>query len=174
MKSHVRPALSTAVVAPPTGSELCHVATKHRLWHAVPMDDLTDPRFEETIERYYAAVSAQRLDEWLEVLSDDVIVHEPAGSPPSEGRTGASEAWKVLTAPFRSLTFERLRTFFAGSGAAVYWRCFAVGVNGGAATSEGITIFEFDDESRVQAVVSYWDPAALLIELAEAGEEPFH
>ena len=173
-KSHAGTRLLARGVAAATDGEPPRVATAHRLWHPGPVDELADPTFEEAIERYYTAVATQRLPDWLEVLSDDVVIHEPAGALPSEGRDGAAEAWKVLTAAFRSLTFERMRTFFSGAGAAVYWRCFAVGVNGGSATTEGITIFEFDGESRVQAVVSYWDPAALLIELAEAGDESFH
>ncbi len=173
-KSHAGPGIFPRLGERAGGGKPQHVATATGLWHPGPVEELPDPAFDETNDPYYAANAAQRLSDWLETLSADVIVHEPAGSPPAEGREGAGEAWKVLTAPFRSLAFERVRTFFSGSGAAVYWRCRAVGVNGGSATGEGITIFEFDDESRVQAVVSYWDPAALLIELADGEDEPLH
>jgi ketosteroid isomerase-like protein len=133
-----------------------------------------DPALEEAIDSYYAAIAAQRLPDWLALLSPTVMIHEPAGVPPAEGHDGAAEAWKVLTAPFRSLDFERVRTFFSGSGVAVFWRSQARGVNGGSAAAEGITIFEFDDEARIETVVSYWDPAALLIALAEGEEGPLH
>ena len=138
------------------------------------MDTLLDPRFEQSLDNYYAAIATRRFDQWLATLSASVVVHEPAGSPPEEGHAGASEAWKVLTAPFRSLSFERLKSFASGSGIAVLWRCHAVGVNGCAAEVEGITVFEFDDEGLIETVVSYWDPAELLIELAEGEEPGFH
>ena len=134
------------------------------------MDTLLDPRFEESLDNYYAAIAAQRLDDWLATLSADVVLHEPAGAPPEEGHGGASEAWKVLTAPFRSLAFERLKSFASGSGMAVLWHCHAVGINGSSAQVEGITVFEFDDAGLIETVVSYWDPAALLIELADDDE----
>jgi hypothetical protein len=56
----------------------------------------------------------------------------------------------------------------------VFWRCNAVGVTGGRAGAEGITIFEFDADGLIQTVVSYWDPAGLLIALAAEGAEPSH
>ena len=149
-------------------------ATGAWVWHRGAVDTLLDPRCEQSLDGYYAAIAAQRLDDWLSTLSAGVVLHEPAGSPPEEGHAGASEAWKVLTAPFRSLTFERVKSFASGSGIAVLWRCHAVGVNGGAADVEGITVFEFDDEGLIETVVSYWDPASLLIDLAEAEDERLH
>jgi hypothetical protein len=138
------------------------------------VDTLLDPRFEQSLDNYYAAIAGQRLEDWLATPSAGVVLHEPAGALPEEGHAGAREAWKVLTAPFRSLSFERNKSFASGSGIAVVWRCHAVGVNGNAAEVEGITVFEFDDEGLIETVVSYWDPAALLIDLAGDEDEPLH
>ena len=174
LKARAQPTISRRVRDARSRVEATRFATTHRLWHAKPVEAFFDPALEETIDAYYAAIAARRLPDWLQVLSPDVVVHEPAGTPPAEGHVGASEAWKVLTAPFSSLTFERLKSFFSGTGAAVLWRCRAVGVNGGSATTEGITVFEFDESNLVQTVVSYWDPAALLIELADGEDDPLH
>jgi len=138
------------------------------------MEALLDPHLDELIDSYYAAIETQRLADWLSTLSEKVVVHEPAGSLPAEGHAGAGEAWKVLTAPFKTLTFERVKSFFSGSGIAVLWHCRALGVNGKSALADGITVFEVDDEGLIETVVSYWDPAALLIALAEAKDEPLH
>ena len=35
---------------------------------------------------------------------------------------------------------------------------------------EGITVFEISDEGKIQALMAYWDPAAMIMELA--GDEP--
>jgi ketosteroid isomerase-like protein len=138
------------------------------------MKMLSDPAFEDTIDRYYRAIAARDLTSWLAVFAEDVTIHEPAESLAAEGREGAREVWKVLTGPFRELSYERRATFFSGAGAAVLWRAHAVGVNGGRAQAEGITVFEFDTEAKVQTVVSYWDPAALLIALAAEDVKPSH
>jgi ketosteroid isomerase-like protein len=138
------------------------------------MNTLSDPAFEDTIDRYYRAIAGRDLAEWLATLGEDVTIHEPAESLPAEGHDGAREAWKVLTAPFRELRYDRRATFFSGAGAAVLWRCKAIGVNGECAEAEGISVFEFDADARIQTVVSYWDPAALLIALAAEGVERSH
>lgn len=138
------------------------------------MTTLADPALEESIDRYYRAIAARDLTAWLATLSPDVTIHEPAESLPAEGHEGAREAWKVLTVPFRELRYERQAVFFSGSGAAVLWSCRAVGVNGGRAGAEGITVFEFDSNRLIETVVSYWDPAALLIALAAEGTESGH
>ena len=135
---------------------------------------LADPAFEESIDRYYRAIAGRDLAAWLATLAADVTMHEPAESLAAEGHEGAREAWKVLTAPFRELRYELRATFFSGAGAAVLWRCAAVGVNGGRANAEGITVFEFDEGGLIQTVVSYWDPAALLIALAAETIEHSH
>jgi ketosteroid isomerase-like protein len=138
------------------------------------MTTLADPALEECIDRYYRAIADRQLAEWLATLSEGVTIHEPAESLPSEGHEGARESWKVLTAPFRELRYERRATFFSGTGAAVLWQCTAIGVNGGRAGADGITVFEFDADGLIQTVVSYWDPAALLIALAAEGTERSH
>lgn len=135
---------------------------------------ITDPALEECLDRYYRAIAGRSLADWLATLAEDVTIHEPAESLPAEGHEGAQEAWKVLTAPFRELRYERRATFFSGAGAAVLWQCSAVGVNGGRADAEGITVFEFGADGLIQTVVSYWDPAALLIALAAEGAERSH
>ena len=131
------------------------------------MHALVDPKFEDSVERYYAAIAGRDLDEWLTTLSADVTLHEPASTPAAEGLEGARETWKVLTAAaFSALRYDLHATYFSGSGAAVAWQCHATGVNGGGAAAGGITVFEFAEDGLIQTVVSYWDPAALLIALA--------
>lgn len=138
------------------------------------MQALIDPLLEQSLERYYRAIAGRDLEAWLATLSEDVTLHEPAGTPAAEGHGGAREAWKALTAPFTQLEFEVRERYFSGSGAAVSWSCRAVGVNGGEASASGISVFEFDEDGRIQTVVAYWDPAALLIALAadEGAAEP--
>lgn len=130
------------------------------------MEALHDPVFEESIRSYYAAIAKRDLDAWLAVLSPEVTLHEPAGTMAAVGHAGAQETWKVLTAAFVELRYDIDAAYFSGSGAAVAWRCHAFGVNGVRADTSGITVFEFDDNGLIQTMVSYWDPAALLIALA--------
>jgi ketosteroid isomerase-like protein len=132
------------------------------------MNAMNDPALEQAILRYFAAIARRDLAAWLAVLSPNVTLHEPAGAVPSQGHDGAQETWKVLTAAFAELKMQVDACYFSGSGAATAWSCRAVGVNGAAADAGGITVFEFDETGLIETVVSYWDPAALLIALASA------
>lgn len=130
------------------------------------MDALNDPIFDQTIRRYFDAIAHRDVDGWLALMSASVTLHEPAGAIPAQTLEGAKETWKVLTSAFSDLRFEIDAIHVSGSGAATSWRCHAVGVNDAHGQAAGITVFEFDAEGLIETVVSYWDPAALLIALA--------
>jgi hypothetical protein len=50
-------------------------------------------------------------------------------------------------------------------GAAVYWTGTAT-TESGETDCEGIDVIEFNDDGKIRALMSWWDPAGLLLELA--------
>ncbi len=120
----------------------------------------------DAVEAYFAAIRSRDYRAWEGSFAAEAVVHDPVGATAAEGKAGRKEVWNVLTAPFSRLDIRPQRTFCGGNGAAVYWRAAAVGSNGGRATFEGITVFEFDAEGKIETLVSYWDPAAAVIALA--------
>jgi steroid delta-isomerase len=52
-----------------------------------------------------------------------------------------------------------------GNQAAVKWTGQGIGKNGRAVTFEGIDLFEFNTDSKIQTVHGYWDPAAMMQKL---------
>lgn len=124
----------------------------------------------DAVEAYFAAIRARNYGAWEASFAAEAIVHDPAGAAAAEGKAGRKEVWNVLTAPFSRLDIRPQRTFCSGNGAAVYWRADAVGGNGGRASFEGISVFEFDAEGKIETLVSYWDPAAAMIALAGEGD----
>ena len=78
-----------------------------------------------------------------------------------------SVAWKEMLQVRRDrLTLAIDEVFYAGSGAAARWSATASAQSGTSADFAGITVFEVDQDGRIQTVMSYWDPAAVLIQLA--------
>jgi len=118
------------------------------------------------VETYFATIRARNYPAWEGLFAAEAVVHDPVGAAAVEGKTGRKEVWNVLTAPFSRLDIRPQRTFCGGNGAAVYWRAEAAGSNGGRASFEGISVFEFDSEGKIETLVSYWDPAAAVIALA--------
>jgi ketosteroid isomerase-like protein len=134
------------------------------------MQALPDPKFDLAVADYFRHVSERDLEAWMGLFGDSAILHDPVDSLPAEGAAAIREAWKALTAPFESLQFTPDLRLFSESGAAVKWTGKAVAADGAQTNFEGITVFEFDDAGAIEAVVSYWDPAAVLIELAGEAE----
>lgn len=130
------------------------------------MQDLNDPRVESAVAEYFRCVSRRDKDSWLKLFEPGAVVHEPAGTTPAEGREGLEQVWQVFTGPFDSLTIDPDEVFYSGSGAAARWSATATAGAGSSSRFAGITVFEVDDEGRIQTVMSYWDPAAVLIDLA--------
>lgn len=133
------------------------------------MQALPDPRIETAIVAYFEAISTRDHARWLALFSDDAVLHEPVGAPPLEGKESVEEAWKIFSAPFGELKMEAVEIFLGGSGAAVKW----IGEGSGKGSTRlltfaGISIFELDDDGKIQAVMSYWDPADTMIRLADA------
>ena len=130
------------------------------------MDALADPRFVATVEAYFAAIRDRDESRWLATFSEDAVCHDPVGATPAEGKGSLGESWRVVTAPFKKVIVTPCAAFYCGSGAAVHWAAQATGVNEREASFDGITVFEFAADGRIQTLMAYWDPAAMMIELA--------
>jgi steroid delta-isomerase len=135
------------------------------------MQALPDPRFDRNAEAYFAHIAARDLEAWMALFAKAAVLHDPIDSLPATTNAEIRESWKALTAPFESLGFALDLRIFGESGAAVKWTGEATGIDGSQATFEGITLFEFDDSGAIEAVVGYWDPAAVLIELAGESDQ---
>lgn len=133
------------------------------------MQALVDPVVEAAVSGYFRTLSARDRKSWMELFDKDVALHEPVGTTPAEGREGLEQVWQVYTGPFATFTLRSDEVFYSGSGAAARWTARATSSEGRGTEFSGITVFEVDADGRIQTVMSYWDPAAVLIELA--GEE---
>ena len=132
------------------------------------MDNLTDPRFEKTLASYFATVSASDKESWVALFADDATSHNPVGAIPAVGSEGLAEIWQVLTGPFEKLAMEVDSVFHSDTGAATKWSAKGESAGGGKVSFEGITVFEFTEGALIQTVMTYWDPAEMLIELANS------
>ena len=137
------------------------------------MQALPDPKFARAVDDYFRLIGERDLEGWLKLFGESAVLHDPVDSLPAEGPAAIREAWKALTAPFETLHLTPDLKLFSESGAAVKWTGRAVAADGAEAPFEGITVFEFDDSGAIEAVVAYWDPAAVLIELAGESTDGF-
>ncbi len=130
------------------------------------MQALHDPHVEAAVRGYFQTLSSRDKKTWLSLFDESAVVHEPVGTTPAEGREGLEQVWQVFTGPFTTLALEIDEVFYSGSGAAARWSASASAKEGRRTSFAGITVFEVDADGRIQTVMSYWDPAAVLIALA--------
>ncbi len=130
------------------------------------MKALPDPQIQRAIEGYFRGLGADTPDEWLTLFADEAVSHDPVGTPPAEGPREIQRQWEALKSQFSNLTVSPKRVFYAGTGAATQWQAEGTGTNGRKVRFEGIHIIELAVDGSILTVVAYWDPAAMMIELA--------
>jgi steroid delta-isomerase len=130
------------------------------------MQGMVDANLVAAVDAYFAAIRDRDERRWLAGFADDAVVHDPVGSLPAEGEDGLREVWRVLSAPFKKLLIGEHAAFYSSSGAAVHWTARGTGANEREVSFEGITVFEFAPDGKIQTLMAYWDPAAMMIELA--------
>jgi ketosteroid isomerase-like protein len=141
---------------------------RQRLRQQSLVDNLTDPRFEKTLASYFATISAADKEGWFALFADDATSHNPVGPPPAVGREGLAEIWQVVTGPFEKISTDVDSVFHSDTGAAAKWSARGESAGGGKVSFAGITVFEFSEDARIQTVMTYWDPAEMLIALANS------
>lgn len=123
-------------------------------------------RMKTTVNAYFAAIRELNVDAWLRTFATDAVSHDPVGGMPLEGHAALRGFFEAVAGGFRSIDIRGDQIFVAGQSAAVKWTLHGVGKNGKKATAEGIDVFEFNEHGKIQRLFGYWDPAAMMAQLA--------
>ena len=114
---------------------------------------------------YFDNMAAMNALGWLEIFSEDAVIHDPVGDPPRLVHKDSQQFFKMLSNFFEKMELSKDDIFFVKNGAAVKWTMQVVTKNGRHATSEGISVFEINHIGKIQKVSSYWDEAAMMMKL---------
>ena len=114
---------------------------------------------------YFDNMAAMNAEGWLEIFSEDALIHDPVGNPPRLVRKDSQQFFKILSNFFEKIELSKDNIFFVKNGAAVKWTMQVVAKSGRHATAEGISVFEINDIGKIQKVSSYWDEAAMMMKL---------
>lgn len=112
----------------------------------------------ESVHAYYQAVRAMDAEALGAALSEDVVSFDPVGDPPIEGRQGVRRAYRARWEGLGGVGVTEDYIFVAGDGAAVKWTMQVVDATG-VHVSEGIDVFEVNEQGSIQTVWSYADGA---------------
>jgi ketosteroid isomerase-like protein len=126
---------------------------------------MTESAIIGTVDRYYAALSARDVDAVSALFAPHAMAHLPVGAPPLEDAAALRTWYEGVLSLFIDLSFEPQSVFPAGPAAAVKWLAEGRDDRGGQVTFEGIDVLEFDAEARIEMLMGFWDPAAMIEEL---------
>jgi steroid Delta-isomerase len=124
------------------------------------MDAITD-----IINAYFTAISTLDAEQWVAIFAPDGTSYEP-GNPPFTGHNALRQFFNGIAAGFEAIEMKPDQIFPLGNEAAVKWSAHGKGRNGRTVTFEGIDVFVVNEADMIQSVKAYWNPAALMAELA--------
>ncbi|MGG6264529.1 nuclear transport factor 2 family protein [Leptolyngbya sp. AN03gr2] len=120
---------------------------------------------QKLVTSYFSSLQTMDIEAWTENFTEDAIIYDPVGNPPSKARENAKAFFGLLSKAFEKLELSQDNVFIAGNGAAVKWTMRALGKSGKQGTGEGISVFEIHESGKIQQVSSYWDDAAMMAQI---------
>lgn len=120
---------------------------------------------EAVVATYFTNIAAMNPEAWLETFAADALSYDPVGNPPTKVHEGFREFFGQLQAVFERLESITEHIFVAGNEAAVKWTTRGISKSGKTVTFEGITVFEINNEGKIQTTRAYWNPAEMVSQL---------
>ncbi|MHB2020455.1 MAG: nuclear transport factor 2 family protein [Candidatus Xenobia bacterium] len=125
---------------------------------------MTPEAIAQTVSAYFDAASKRDVERWLQAFSPDAENHDPLDGQPVRGHEALRQYFTMTSDVLQSFSVEADNIFVSGHGAAVKFSASAT-VRDRNVTFEGIEVFEFNAEGKIQRMWGYWNPAALLAQL---------
>jgi steroid Delta-isomerase len=127
---------------------------------------LSPETIQAVIQQYFAATrSLNKAESMVVCFAEDTISYDPVGTPALKGHTQLREFFQGIAALFAEVELFEDFTSINGNEAAVKWTGRGIGQNGRSVTFEGIDLFEFNNEGKIQSLRAYWNPSAMLAQL---------
>jgi ketosteroid isomerase-like protein len=121
----------------------------------------------------WSAVQRKAKDEWLDLMTEDVLFQDPIGVSPLDatgkghvGKQAVSAFWDKTMAP-ATISIEVHRSFTAGQESAHLMTLTTDLPGGTRSIVTGIFTYLVDDEGKLAALRGYWDMADMKFEQSE-------
>ncbi|MBD2595647.1 nuclear transport factor 2 family protein [Nostoc spongiaeforme FACHB-130] len=126
---------------------------------------MSSTAIETIIAAYFSNITAMNPEGWIENFAEDAVSHDPVGEPPVKIREDYHRFIGQLQAVFEKLAATTEHIFVAANEAAVKWTMQGVSKTGKSVSFEGITIFEINQDGKIQTTRAYWNPKQLVSQL---------
>lgn len=118
-----------------------------------------DPQ--STIEKNFAALAGRNRQAWLETFTEDGCLFDPADAPPRCGREALGQLFDGICDAVHDMDLKIDQLWVHGAEAAVKWTIQARSAGGRACGWEGIDLFHFAPDGRIEQLSAFYDTAAV-------------
>ncbi len=129
--------------------------------------DLTPEQIEAAVEEYFASVAALDVQRYANNYAPDGVLEDPVGTPPVQGTQAIAAFFGAIIAPFSKITPHIQEIIVCGNEAAVNWKLKLKTTTGKVIFIDGMGVFKFNEQGKLQSVREFWDLADYLSQLPD-------
>ena len=126
---------------------------------------LTTEQTEAVIEDAFAGLVAFDAPRVANHFASDAVLEDPVGTPPIVGRPAITAYLETFPTLFSEMKLYSLDIKVCGQEAAVKWRLRFKTKTGNVFFLDGVGIFKFNEEGKIQSEREYFDLAYFLAQL---------
>ncbi len=127
--------------------------------------DLTQAEIEAAVEEYFASIGSLDVQRFVNNFAPDGVLEDPVGTPPIQGTQAIAAYFGAIIAPFSEIKPYVQEVVVSGQEAAVNWKLRLKTTTGKVIIIDGMGVFKFNQQGKLQSVREFWDLAAFLAQL---------
>src|SRR5262249_525162 len=129
--------------------------------------DLSSDQIEAVIEEVFAGLAAFDVQRVVNNFASDAVVEDPVGTPPIQGTQAITAYLETFPTLFKHIKIHSLDVTVCGQEAAVKWRLRFKTKSGNVFFLDGVGIFKFNQEGKIQSEREFFDLAYFLTQLQD-------
>ena len=127
--------------------------------------DLTQAEIEAAVEEYFASIGSLDVQRFVNNFAPDGTLEDPVGTPSLQGTQAIAAYFGAIIAPFSDIKPYVQEVVVSGQEAAVNWKLRLKTTAGKVIIIDGMGVFKFNQQGKLQSVREFWDLAAFLAQL---------
>ena len=132
---------------------------------AATTPDLTSQEIETVIEDVFAGLVAFDVPRIMNHFADNAVVEDPVGTPPIQGKEAIAAYLATFPTLFNQMKLYSLDIKPGGQEVGVKWRLRFTTKTGNVFFLEGIGIFKFNQDGKIESEKEFFDLAYFLEQL---------
>jgi steroid delta-isomerase len=130
-----------------------------------PIQPMTPEQVEAAVEEYFDSVGAFDVQRYVNNFAPNGVLEDPVGTPPVQGTAAISAFIAGIIAPFSEIKHKIQDINVCGNEAAVNWKLHLKTTTGKKIIIDGMGVFSYNQQGKLQSVREFWDLAAFLAQL---------